>query len=128
MEKRRIGFEDIYPAGPHYSRGVLAGRMLFLSGCTANRSEAENGTPMEQLRVVLDRLTRMVAAEGGRPSDIVQLTTFVKNTEDWFPFEGEQIDVYREYFGDEYPTNTIVGARFPSANVHVEINALAVLD
>jgi enamine deaminase RidA (YjgF/YER057c/UK114 family) len=128
MEKRRIGFEDIYAAGPHYSRGVRAGNMLFLSGCTANRSEASNGTPMEQLWVVLDRLTRMVAAEGGKPSDIVKLTTFTKNTDDRFPFEGEQVDVYHEFFGDDYPVNTIVGARFPGDNVHVEIDAIAVLD
>ena len=68
---------------------------------------------MEQLRVILDRLTRMVAAEGGKPSDIVKLTTFVKNTDDWFPFDGEQAEIYHEFFGDDYPTNTIVGARFP---------------
>ena len=128
MEKRRIGFDDIYAAGPHYSRGVRAGDMLFLSGCTANRSGAENGSPMEQLRVVLDRLTRMVAAEGGKPSDIVKLTTFVNNTDDWFPFDGEQADIYHEFFGDDYPTNTIVGARFPGKNVHIEIDAVAVLD
>ena len=83
---------------------------------------------MEQLRVVLDRLTQMVGAEGGKPSDIVKLTTFVKDMEDWFPFEGEQADIYHEYFGDDYPVNTIVGARFASDNVHIEIDAIAVLE
>lgn len=128
MQKRRIGFDDIYSAGPHYSRGVRAGNMLFLSGCTANRSDAEHGTPMQQLHVVLDRLTRMVRAEGGKPSDIVKLTTFVNDTADWFPFDGEQADIYHEYFGDDYPVNTIVGARFPTDNVHIEIDAIAVLE
>ena len=67
-------------------------------------------------------------AEGGKPSDIVKLTTFVKNTDDWFPFDGEQADIYHEFFDDDYPTNTIVGARFPGENVHIEIDAIAVLD
>ena len=66
MRKQRLAFEEIYPSGPHYSRGVRAGNMLFISGCTANGSAAENRTPMEQLHVVLDRITRMAAAEGGR--------------------------------------------------------------
>ena len=128
MKKKRIAFEDIYASGPHYSRGVRAGNMLFISGCTANGSEAENGTPMEQLRVVLDRITRMVAAEGGEAADIVKVTTFVADTKDWFPFEGEQVDIFHEFFGDDYPVNTLVGVAFPGANVHVEIDAVAVLD
>ena len=128
MQKKRLAFEDIYASGPHYSRGVRAGNTLYISGCTANGSPAENGGPMEQLRVVLDRITRMVAAEGGEPLDIVKLTTFVADPNDWFPFEGEQVDIYREFFGDDYPVNTIVGATFPGANVHIEIDAIAVLD
>ena len=43
---------------------------------------------------------------------------------DWFPFEGEQIEIYHQFFGDAYPANTIVGARFPQANVHLEIDAI----
>jgi len=128
MPKRRIAFEEIYPSGPHYSRGVRAGNMLFISGCTDNGSKAENGKPMEQLRVVLDRITRMVAAEGGQPSDIVKLTTFVTNQKEWFPFAGEQVDIYHVFFGQDYPVNTIVSAQFPVDNVHVEIDAIAVLD
>lgn len=127
MSKRRIDFEEIYPSGPHYSRGVRAGNMLFISGCTANGSDVENGKPMEQLRVVLDRITRMVAAEGGQPSDIVKLTTFVTNPSEWFPFEGEQVDIFHHFFGQEYPANTLVGVQFPVDNVHVEIDAIAVL-
>jgi len=128
MQKQRIAFEDIYAAGPRYSRGVRAGNMLFISGCTANRSQAENGNPLEQLRVVLDRITRMVAAEGGEPSDIVKLTTFVADPNAWFPAGDEQVAIYHEFFGDDYPVNTIVGATFPGANVHIEIDAIAVLD
>ena len=126
--KKRLSFKDVYPSGPHYSRGVRAGNMLFISGCTANGSPVENGGPMEQLRVVLDRITRMVVAEGGEPSDLVKLTTFVADPNDWFPFEGAQVEIYHEFFGDDYPVNTIVGATFPGANVHVEIDAIAVLE
>ena len=128
MPKQRIAFEEIYPSGPHYSRGVRAGNMLFISGCTANGSDAETGKPLEQLRVVLDRITRMVAAEGGQPSDIVKLTTFVSDPNDWFPFMGEQVDIYHKFFGQDYPVNTIVGAQFPADNIHIEIDAIAVLD
>ena len=128
MKKRRISFEDIYASGPHYSRGVRAGNMLFISGCTANGSPAQNGSPMEQLRVVLDRITRMVQAEGGVPADIVKLTMFVADPSKWYPFAGEQIEIYHHYFGDDYPVNTLVGVSFPMSCIHIEIDAIAVLD
>jgi enamine deaminase RidA (YjgF/YER057c/UK114 family) len=62
MQKTRKNYEDIYPAGPTYIRGVRAGETLYISGVTALNSEAKGGPPMAQLRVVLDRITRIVAA------------------------------------------------------------------
>lgn len=88
MEKARRNYEDISPTGPNYSRVVRAGDTLYISGVTAWRSEAQGGPPMDQLRVVLDRITRIVAAEGGGPSDIVRCTTYVTDISDWWPVEG----------------------------------------
>jgi len=83
---------------------------------------------MEQLRVILDRITRMVKAEGGQPADICKLTMFVADPSKWHPFEGEQIEIYHEFFGEDYPVNTLVGVSFPMDCIHIEIDAIAVLD
>ena len=84
---------------------------------------------MEQLRVVLDRITRMVAAEGGKPADIVKFTTFVTGIGDWWPIEGEHREVYEEYFGGQYPTNAIVEVTaLAEPGLDIEIEAIAVLD
>ena len=127
MLPQRIPFDDIYPSVPHYSRGVRAGSSLYLSGCTANGSPAENAGPMEQLDAILDRLVRMVEAEGGQAAHIVKLSTYVANPADWFPFDGPQVEIFHNHFGDDYPTNTIVGVQFLTPNVHLEIDAIAVL-
>ena len=128
MEKVRNDHPDIYAGGPNYSRSVRAGNLLFVSGCTANRSPAKGGPAMDQLRVVLDRITRIVKAEGGQPSDIVKLTTFVANKGDWFPMSGEQVAIYDEFFGGEYPANTIVEAGIGAEGLAVEMDAIAVLE
>jgi len=127
MPPQRLGFDDIYRSGPHYSRGVRAGNTLYLSGCTANGSLAENGSAMEQLDTILDRLIRMVEAEGGQAADIVKLTTYVAHPDEWFPFEGPQVDIFTEHFGDQYPANTMVGVQFLTDNVLLEIDAIAEL-
>lgn len=129
MKKRRNNFEDIYPAGPVYVRGIRAGDMLFISGTTARNSDAQGGPPMDQLRVVLDRITRYVAAEGGKPSDIVRLTTFVTDRSDWWPIEGEQVEIFEEFFAGEYPTNAIMEVSgLAEDGLAIEIEATAILD
>ena len=127
MTSKRLGFDDIYPSGPHYSRGVRCGNTLYLSGCTANGSPAEDGSAMQQLDAILDRLVRMVEAEGGQAADIVKLTTFVAHPSEWYPFEGPQVEIFTKYFGDQYPANTMVGVQFLTDNVLLEIDAIAVL-
>ena len=79
MKITRNNHEDIYPAGPTYVRAVRAGGTLYVSGCTARHSEAEGGPVtlgLDQLRVTLDRIVRIVEAEGGTASNIVSMTTY----------------------------------------------------
>ena len=128
MKKTRNNFEDIYPAGPTYVRGIRAGDMLYISGTTARGSDAQGGPPMAQLDVVLDRITRMVQAEGGKASDIVRLTTYVTDRSDWWPIEGEQVEIFERYFDGEYPTNAIVEVSgLAEDGLCIEIEATAAL-
>ena len=129
MGKIRRDYKNIYPSSPISSRGIKSGNMLFISGTTANNSSAEDGNAMQQLRVVLDRITKMVVSEGGHPSDIVRLTTFVTKIDDWFPLEGEIVDVFTEFFGDQKPTNAIMEvSRLAMPYLVVEIEATVMFD
>ncbi|MDA1347446.1 MAG: RidA family protein [Chloroflexi bacterium] len=129
MKKTRNNHEDIYPAGPTYIRTVKAGDTLYISGTTARYSDSDGGSPMAQLRAVLDRITRIVAAEGGRPSDIVAMTTYLTNIADFWPIEGEQKEIWDEYFQGEWPTNAYVEvSALAEPGLSVEITATAVLD
>ena len=129
MGKKRHDFNNIFPSSPISSRGVQSGNLLFISGITANKSDAKGGPPMQQLRVILDRITRMVADQGGKTSDIVKLSTYVTNIDEWFPIEGEHVDIYDEFFGDKKPANLIIEInRLAAPGLDIEIEALAVLD
>ena len=129
MGKIRRDYKNIHSSSPISSRGIKSGNMLFISGTTANNSSAEDGNPMQQLRVVLNRITKMVVSEGGHPSDIVRLTTFVTKIDDWFPLEGEIVDVFTEFFGDQKPTNAIMEvSRLAMPYLVVEIEATVMFD
>ncbi len=129
MAITRNNHEDIYPAGPTYVRAVRAGNTLYLSGCTARNSPAEGGPVLDQLRVVLDRIVRIVEAEGGKPSNVVAITTYVTDMRLFWPIEGEQKQIYEETFKGEWPTNSYVQVvALAEPGLDVELTATAVLD
>ena len=130
MEKIRKNYEHIYPAGPTYIRGIRTGDTLYISGTTANDSIVEDNT-MSQLRVILDRIIKIVEAEGGTPSDIVSMTTYIKDSkmDEFWPIRGEQIEIWSEYFSGDWPTNSYVGvASLAVPNLLVEISTIVVFD
>ena len=129
MEKIRREYPEIAPAGPTYARAVRAGDMLFISGCTARGTDAQNGSPIDQLRATLDRIVRIVVAEGGEPKDIVKLTTFVTDIADWCPASEDQQLVYAEYFKGNNPTNSLIAiTALAQPGLDIEIEAIAILD
>ena len=128
MEKIRRNYPDIAPSGPTFSRGVRVGNFLFIAGCTARGTESQGKALMDQLRVTLDRITRIVRAEGGTPSDIVKITTFVTSIPDWRAHNDEQQALFTEYFRGDYPANTLVEiTALAEDGLDVEIEAIAEL-
>jgi 2-iminobutanoate/2-iminopropanoate deaminase len=129
MDKLRREYPDIAPAGPTYARAVRAGNMLFISGCTARGTEAQGGSPIEQLRVTLGRVVRIVVAEGGKPSDIVKLTTFVTHMADWYPISAEHQAIFDEHFKGQNPANSLVEvSALALPGLDIEIEGIAVLE
>ena len=128
MEKIRNNHPDIAPSGPTFSRTVRAGDTLYVAGCTARGTEAQGQPVMEQLRVTLDRIVRIVAAEGGSPSDIVKITTFVTSIPEWRADRERQEALFAEYFQGDYPANTLVEiTALAEDGLDVEIEAIVEL-
>ena len=128
MEKIRKNYPEIAPSGATFSRGVRAGNTLYIAGCTARGSEAQGGPIMEQLRVTLDRITRIVAEEGGSRSDIVKITTFVTSIPRWREDRERQEALFTEFFRGEYPANTLVEiTALAEDGLDVEIEAIVEL-
>lgn len=129
MVKIRRNYPDIAPSGPTYSRAVRSGDQLYIAGCTARGTDAQGKPLMEQLRVTLDRISRIVIAEGGAAGDIVKITTFVTSIADWQANAAEQQEIFNHYFKGEYPANSLIEiTALAESGLDVEIEAIAILD
>ena len=102
------------PAGFSYGYEVKQGRLVFISGQVArdeNNAVVGKGDLVAQFRQVCRNIHAVMSAAGGDMSDIVKLTIYVLDTNDYKQHLREIGAAYREYFGKHFPAMTLVGAR-----------------
>jgi len=123
------GIEIINPgtpvAGP-YNPGIKAGNLLFVSG----QGSAQPATDIkEQTLDALINIKKIVEAAGGKISNIVNTTVFLKNIQEF----KEMNSVYKKFFNDNgvsefYPARaTVEVSNLPLASMLIEISAIVVL-
>lgn len=118
-----LGADYPAPAGP-YSPAVRAGDFVHVSGQVPRdpRSGALLGVTIEeQARGTLANLRRVLEAAGASMDDVVSVTVYLADEDDWGAFNA----VYREAFAAPYPSRTVVGAGL--RGVLIEIGAVAFL-
>ena len=118
------------PLGP-YSHGVKVqlkdATLLFISGIVAFDPQGNvvgKGDIKVQTRQVLENLKAVLESEGAAFSDIVKITNFYINFDDY----PKIAEIRSEYFGDWNPASTGVEVkRLIHDDLLIEIEAIAVI-
>ena len=125
-----MGFEvievpDLPPPG-QFTHVVKKGKMVFISGQTANReANAGNLDPGAQADEVFGYLKSAVEAAGGDMSDIVKINIFLTDLSQ-FP---SILEWRPKYFDQPYPAATcVVVDSMVKRELIMEIEAIAILD
>lgn len=71
--------------------------------------------------MTLDNVARILRTGGASMSDVVSVTVYLADEDDWGKFDA----LYRTYFSPPYPTRAVVGAQL--RGIMVEISAIASL-
>jgi len=116
---------------PHLKR---AGDFLYVSGTSARRPDntiagaevdAMGTTALDirvQTRAVIENIGEMLAAVGAQLSDLVQVTAYLVNMNDF----GGYNEVYGEFFDSSGPARTTVAVhQLPHPHILIEIQAVA---
>jgi enamine deaminase RidA (YjgF/YER057c/UK114 family) len=106
-------------------------RTLYLAGQTALDGQGAlvaAGDVVGQYRQVLANLRLVVEDAGGKMDNIVKMTIFVQDRDDYKAHLREIGTVHKEFFGAYYPATALLEvSRFYEDNVLVEIEGIAVL-
>lgn len=121
------------PVGFSHAYEARGGRLLFIAGQVAKDGAGRvvgRGDVAAQFRQVCENIRTVVTAAGGQMTDVVKLTIYVLDADDYKRRLKDIGGVYREYFGRHFPAMTLVGARdlFDAADgCAIEIEGMAVL-
>ena len=112
------------PVGP-YSPAVRAGNLLFVSGQTP-RDPVTGDVGHNELRVqarrTLYNLKAVLRAGGASMDDVVSVTAYLADPNDWDAFN----EVYKEFFSAPFPARTAIGCQL--RGILVEVSAIAMID
>ncbi|MFT7618133.1 MAG: enamine deaminase RidA (YjgF/YER057c/UK114 family) [Planctomycetota bacterium] len=115
-----------------YSNAIKTdgGNTVYLGGQVAFDSDLKvigKGDLVAQFEQVMKNLATVMEEAGGSLRDIVKLTIFVKDRDDYIKHGKAIGSSYRWHFGDHYPAMTLVEiSRFYEEGVLLEIEGIAV--
>lgn len=133
---RIVTIERINPAGLGRPSGfshvvsVTAGRLAFLAGQTAHDAEGQiaGSGVVGQFECALGNLLTALRAAGGQPPDLVSLTVYATDLDDYRGHAREIGEVWRRLVGRDYPAMAAVGVhRLWDPAALVEIQGVAVI-
>ena len=123
MSRRRISsgtpFEDL----ASFSRAIVDGDMVYVSGTTGINREAGTfpDTAAEQTRLALGHVETALADAGASLADVLRMTVYIADREDLMPV----CEIIGKAFADIRPANTTVicALALPQMKVEIEVTA-----
>ena len=122
------------PVGFSHGFEVRGSRTLFIAGQVARDKDGNilgKGDLVAQFRQVCENLKILVGSRGGTLQDIVKLTIYVLDKNDYRAKAKAIGAVYRDYFGKHYPAMTLAEVRSlwdADDGCLIEIEGVAALD
>ena len=116
------------PSG--YAHGVLAGNTVYLGGQTALDQDMNivPGGIVEQFRQAFSNVLTTLAEAGGRPQDLVSVTIYLTDVDDYMANGREIGRIWRDMAGTDYPAMAGIGvSRLWQKEALIEIQGIAVI-
>ena len=126
MSKEAIHSDDAPAAIGTYSQAIRTGELLFMSGqipLDPTTMSIVDGDFEARARQVFDNLKAVAAAAGGDLNQIVKLTVFLTDLEDFATVNA----IMEDYFDQPFPARAAVGVAALPKGVDMEADAILAL-
>ena len=121
---------DSLPKPSGYAHGMLAGDTVYLGGQTAldKNMQIVPGGIVEQFKQAFSNVLTTLTEAGGRPEDLVSVTIYLTDVDDYMANGREIGRLWREMAGTKYPAMAGIGvSRLWQKEALIEIQGVAVI-
>jgi len=126
MRKEIVNTDKAPLMGLPLSQAVKAGNLVFTFGVIPmdpKTGRILTGDIREQTRLVIENLKAILEAASTSLRNVVKCTVYLRDLED---FEG-MTEVYKSYFGPDYPARTTIQVAGLYGGARIEIEAIALV-
>ncbi|ASN22144.1 RidA family protein [Paenarthrobacter sp. YAF11_1] len=129
MSHQTINPESL-PKPSGFAHGILAGNTVFLGGQTAldKNMNIVPGGIVEQFTQAFSNVITTLREAGGQPEDLVNVTIYLTDVDDYMANGREIGRIWREMAGSQYPAMAGIGVtRLWQKEALIEIQGIAVI-
>jgi enamine deaminase RidA (YjgF/YER057c/UK114 family) len=129
MSHKTINPESL-PKPSGFAHGILAGNAVFLAGQTALDKDMKivPGGIVVQFAQAFSNVLTTLREAGGQPEDLVNVTIYLTDVDDYMANGREIGRLWREMAGSEYPAMAGIGVtRLWQKEAMIEIQGIAVI-
>lgn len=102
-----------------YSQAIVADGFVFVAGQAAvnpKTNELELGDIRSETRRTLENIRAILEAAGSSLRDVVRVGVFLADVKDFDAMN----EVYRQFFSENPPARTTVGAQLPKIKIEID--------
>jgi len=131
---KKLAYPHVAPEAPKFSRSVVVGNLIFVSGCQGMNSETlktETDVFEEQMVIALDKVRMAMEEAGSSMNNVVKTLMLLKNLEDYPRMRKTELEYYQKYapfLVDNPPASTFLQvASLARPEFLVEIDVIGVI-
>jgi 2-iminobutanoate/2-iminopropanoate deaminase len=130
---KKLAYPNFPPESGKYSASVVAGNLIFVSGCQGQNEETarvETDVLEEQMVIALDKVRKCMEEAGSSMNNVIKTLILLKRLEDYPKMRKTEFEYYQKYapmLVEDPPASTFMVAGLGKPEYLVEIEVVGVV-
>lgn len=130
---KKLIYPNVPAEGPKFSRSVVVGNLIFISGCQGANDETQQvDTDVfeEQMLNALEKIKRAMEETGSSMNNLVKVTMLLKNREDYPIMRRTEFEYYQKHaplLVENPPASTVMIVDLGKPEYLIEIDVTGVI-
>ena len=130
---KKLCYPNVPPESPKFSRSVVAGNLIFISGCQGQNDETitlETDRFEEQMVIALDKVRHAMEEAGSSMNNVIKTLMLLKHLEDYPRMRKTELEYYQKHapmLVEDPPASTFMVVDLAKPGFLVEIDVVGVV-